>query len=301
MKLVDFHGMPVDWGTGVYGSRLGPSAFRNAPQFQKLRELCQINDHGEVFVETNAEASDSTPSQKHFDLIAPACKTLSDRVYQSLLSSRFPFVVGGDHSLAMGSIAGSARYFFERDQRLGVVWFDAHGDINTPATTLTGHLHGMPLAFLLGQCFPELAQSQRAPFPAVRAENTVIVGARDLDPLEKEIIERLGVRFFSPLEIEKRGIAEITSEAVKYATTGTSGFHLSFDMDWIDPQLAPGVSTNVAQGALLDDAMTALSVCARSGQVRAFEIVELNPHTDVDSRTVELSHQFAAKFFTDCK
>jgi arginase len=204
--------------------------------------------------------------------------------------------MGGDHSLAAGSVAGAAVALRERGERLGLVWLDAHADIHTPDTSHTGNVHGMPLAHLLGLGDPRLARLAGAE-PAVRPCDVALVGARDLDPPERERVRALGVRVFTMREVDERGLSAVMADAIGVATRHTGGLHLSCDADWVDPGDAPGVGTPVRGGATYREAHLAMELVSDSGAMVAMDLVEVNPILDRLNGTAELAVDLVASAF----
>jgi arginase len=205
-------------------------------------------------------------------------------------------VLGGDHSLGAGSVAGVATAFAERGERIGLIWLDAHGDINTPSSSLSGNVHGMPVAHLLGHGDPAMV-NLATPAPAVRAENTVIVGVRDLDPAEREHARLFGLRMYTMRDVDERGLRDVMREAIAIATSGTAGFHVSCDADWIDPSEAPGVGTPVRGGATYREGHLAMELVADTGKLVSMDVVEINPVLDQMNRTAELCVGLATSAF----
>jgi arginase len=197
-------------------------------------------------------------------------------------------VLGGDHSVAVGTVSGVSRYFRGRNQRAGLIWLDAHADMNTPESSPSGNVHGMPLACILGMGPPELA-GLLGYSPKVAPRNAVIVGLRDVDQLEKPHVRESGVRAFTMRDIDERGLRSVMEEAIRLASDGTAGFHLSLDMDFVDPMDAPGVGTPVRGGATYREAHLAMEMLCDSGQVVSMEVVEVNPVIDHRNRTADLA------------
>jgi arginase len=207
-----------------------------------------------------------------------------------------PLVLGGDHSLAAGSVAGVATALSERGKSLGLIWIDAHSDINTPETSLTGNVHGMPVAHLLGMGDPRLSRIS-AQQPAIKPEHLVYIGLRNLDEAEKEIIRSMQLHAFTMRDIDERGLRAIVADAIEIATKGTGGFHVSCDADWVDPRDAPGVGTPVRGGATLREAHLAMEMIHDSGAMLGMDLVEINPTLDNHNRTAELSVALIASAF----
>ncbi len=209
-----------------------------------------------------------------------------------------PLILGGDHSLAAGSVSGVAEFYRRQGQKIGVIWIDAHSDINTPDTSPSGNVHGMPLAALLG-LGPDTAGARSLAFrPRLPPENTVLVGVRDVDAAERENIRRAGMaEVYTMRDIDERGMRTVMEEALRAAGRGTAGYHVSLDMDWIDPEDAPGVGTPVRGGATYREAHLAMEILADHGRMFSFEIVEVNPVIDEHNRTADLAVELACSAF----
>jgi len=232
------------------------------------------------------------PKKRYIREIARVCERLYRQVYQSLEEGALPIVLGGDHSIGAGSVGASADFAAAKGRDIGLLWVDAHGDMNTPETTLTGNVHGMPLAALLGPEPAELARiGQR--MPKVRADKTVIIGARNLDDLEKEQIRAAKVQVFTMKDIDRHGIASIVEQAIVLATAGTAGVHVSFDLDVCDPAIAPGVGTPVKGGLDYREAHMVMEIVADSGLLTSIDLVEVNPTLDVRNTTAQLGTELA--------
>lgn len=289
MKKVTIIGVPMDLGSGRRGVDMGPSAIRIAGVGSGIARLgYEVHDIGNVEVHPPESVPRSDLHAHYLPEIALVVQKLATRVEAALDAGAVPVVLGGDHSIAVGSVAGLASYHRARQQTVGIIWFDAHTDINTPQSTPSGNIHGMPLAALLGRGAPELTQVGGFA-PKVRPENTVIVGARSVDPGERELIQELGIRVYTMSEVDMRGIAAIMPEAIAIATGGTAGFHLTFDMDFIDPLYAPGVGTPERGGATYREAHLGMEMAADSGRVLSIEIAEVNPLFDVANQTGKLA------------
>jgi arginase len=266
---------------------MGPSALRIAQLEHRLRALgYPVDDRGNLIVDQReqlAGGGDDTVAA-----IARICRQLAAATADAIRDDATPLVLGGDHSLAMGSVAGVATAFAERGQRIGVIWLDAHGDINTPATSPSGNVHGMPVAHLVGLGDRRLAEIA-TPHPAVRPEHLVMVGIRDLDPPEREHIRQMGIATFTMREIDERGLQGVMADAIAIAGQGTGGIHVSCDPDWIDPIEAPGVGTPVRGGATFREAHLALEMVADAGRLVSMDLVEINPVLDERNRTATLA------------
>ena len=207
-----------------------------------------------------------------------------------------PLLLGGDHSLAAGSVSGVAEFYRRKGEKIGVVWIDAHSDINTPDTSPSGNVHGMPLAALLGMG-PDALTKISGDAPKILAENTVLIGVREIDAAERENIRRAGIAVYTMRDIDERGMRTVMEEALRAAGRGTAGYHVSIDMDWIDPEDAPGVGTPVRGGATYREAHLAMEIIADHGRLLSFEIVEVNPVIDEHNRTADLAVELACSAF----
>jgi arginase len=249
-------------------------------------------DEGDLTSPIPESRSSGDPRKKYIREIAAVCQQLYARSRESLRSGALPLVLGGDHSLAAGSVAASADHVHETTGRpLGLIWVDAHGDMNTPATTGSGNVHGMPLAALLGQEPAELAAIGRS--PSVRPEYTVLLGIRNLDEKEKTAIRKSGVHVFTIKEIDREGIASVAERAIDIATRATGGLHVSFDLDVCDPTFAPGVGTPVKGGLDYREAHTLMELVADSNRLVALDLVEVNPTLDIRNVTAEFATELA--------
>ncbi|MCC7237300.1 MAG: arginase [Bryobacterales bacterium] len=282
-------GAPLDLGAGRRGVDMGPSAIRLARLDARLEALgYEVDDLGNVEVDQPESRPVGRENARYLPEITASCRRLSKTVERALSEGRFPLVLGGDHSVAAGTVAGVARHFRKRKQNVGLIWIDAHADMNTPETSPSGNVHGMPLASLVGMG-PEELVSLGGFAPKVRPENVVLVGIRDVDQLEKPHIKSSGVRAFTMRAIDERGLRDVMNEAIRIASDGTAGFHVSFDMDSVDPADAPGVGTPVRGGMTYREAHLALELVCDSGRMVSLEVVEVNPVLDVANRTAELA------------
>ena len=288
MAKVAIIGVPLDLGGNRRGVDMGPSALRVTGLAREIGKLgYDVVDTGDVDVPLPEECEAGDPKKRYARPIAAVCQALCDRVYGSLREGRLPVMLGGDHSLAMGSVAGAARFFREQGKRIGLLWFDAHGDINTPATTESGNVHGMPLAHLLGMGDEELA-SIGGFKGKVLSSNTVLVGIRDLDEGEKKLIVESSVEVFTMKDIDRHGISHVIDEAIDHASRGTDGIHVSFDVDAMDPSEARGVGTPKKGGLTYREAHLCMEIVADSKRLTSMDITEVNPILDVRNATAEL-------------
>ena len=293
MRAVHIIGVPLDLGGARRGVDMGPSAFRIAGLGDRISELgYAISDRGDLPspIPEMTEAVD--PTKKYINEIASVCRSLYDVALRSHEAGALPLVLGGDHSLAAGSVAASADYVRSvTSYPLGLIWVDAHGDMNTPQTTNTGNVHGMPLAALLGQEPTELASIGSS--PSVAPAHTVLVGIRNLDEQEKGKIRASGVHVFTMKDIDREGIATIAERAIALASKGTGGIHVSFDLDACDPTYAPGVGTPVRGGLDYREAHMVMELVADSQRLVALDLVEVNPTLDIRNTTAEFATELA--------
>jgi arginase len=268
---------------------MGPSAIRIAGLNQEIARLgFEVIDAGNIHVHPPEAIQELNPKARYLPQIVNASTELAQMVEAALEADEVPVVLGGDHSIAIGSVAGVASYYRKRKQRIGIIWLDAHADSNTPGTTPSGNIHGMPLAALLGHGLPELTHLGGFA-PKVLPENTCIIGARSVDPGERELLKQLNIRVFTMSELDERGMAEVISEAIEIATMNTAGFHATMDMDFIDPSYAPGVGTPERGGATYREGHLAMEKLAASGKVLSVELTEVNPMYDTANQTAQLA------------
>ena len=297
MSRLGIVGVPLDLGGGRRGVDMGPSAVRIAGIGERLTALGhEVHDYGDVDTPTQETTPPGDPRQRYLGEIARVCQALHDQLRDVLLEGGTPIVLGGDHSLGAGSVAASAS-FARRDGRpLGLIWVDAHGDMNTPETTLSGNVHGMPLAALLGAAPAALADVGGFA-PKVLPAHTALIGVRNLDEREKAAVRASGALVFTIKDIDRLGIAVVTERALAHATTGTVGVHVSFDLDVCDPGIAPGVGTPVKGGLDYREAHMLMEMIADSGRLLALDLVEVNPVLDVQNATAILAAELAASAF----
>ncbi|MGA7858583.1 MAG: arginase [Terracidiphilus sp.] len=291
-------GVPLDMGASRRGVDMGPSAMRVAGLEARLEALGhQVTDGGNILVEIAETQAFGSENARYLKQIAETCTRTAEAVIKALEDGMTPLVLGGDHSLAVGSISGVAEFYRRHGQRIGVLWIDAHSDINTPDTSPSGNVHGMPLASLLGMG-PEPLTHILGYAPKIAAENTVLIGVRDIDAAERANIRRAGVtEVFTMRDIDERGMRAVMEEALRAAGRGTVGYHVSLDMDWIDPEDAPGVGTPVRGGATYREAHLAMEILADHGRMLSFELVEVNPVIDEHNRTADLAVELACSAF----
>ncbi|GMV07741.1 MAG: agmatinase [Gemmatimonadota bacterium] len=282
--------VPVDLGAGRRGVDMGPSALRIAGITGAVAALGHTVRETGTVPAGGFETTDAGPEERarFLDEIGGVAERAGTLVAAALEDGCLPLVLGGDHSLSIGTVAAVARHHRSRGGSVGVIWVDAHADMNTPETTPSGNIHGMSLAVLLGRGHPALT-GLGGDVPSVRPENASILGARELDPGERALVAELGVRVFTMSEIDERGMGPCLAEALDRANAGTAGFHLSFDLDALDPREAPGVGTPVQGGLTYREAHLVCEQAAASGRMVSLEVVELNPVLDDRNHTARLA------------
>jgi arginase len=291
-------GVPLDMGASRRGVDMGPSAMRVAGLEARLEALGhQVTDGGNIRVEIAETQALGNKSARYLKEITETCTRTAEAVLKALDEGMTPLVLGGDHSLAVGSVSGVSEFYRRKGEKIGVLWIDAHSDINTPETSPSGNVHGMPLAALVG-LGPESLGNIFGYSPKIAPENTVLIGVRDIDAAERENIRRAGVaHVYTMRDIDERGMRAVMEEALGAANRGTAGYHVSLDMDWIDPEDAPGVGTPVRGGATYREAHLAMEILADHGRMVSFEIVEVNPVIDEHNRTADLAVELACSAF----
>ena len=297
-RQIHIIGVPLDMGASRRGVDMGPSAVRVAGLEARLEALGHhVVDGGNIRVEVAETRTPGSGNAHYLSEIAETCARTADAVLAALDAGATPLVLGGDHSLAAGSVSGVAEYYRHRGQKIGVLWIDAHADLNTPDTSPSGNVHGMPLAALMG-LGPEPLANLLGFSPKIAPENTVLIGVRDIDAAERENIRRAGIaEVYTMRDIDERGMRAVMEEALRAAGRGTVGYHVSLDLDWIDPEDAPGVGTPVRGGATYREAHLAMEILADHGRLLSFEIVEVNPVIDEHNRTADLAVELACSAF----
>src|SRR6187431_603822 len=293
-RPVHIIGVSLDLGGNRRGVDMGPSAFRIAGLAERLAGLgMAVVDAGDLVAPIPEVKAFGDPTRKYIREIARVCEKLYKTSLSVLEHGGFPLVLGGDHSLAAGSVAATADFVRREEKPLGLIWVDAHGDMNTPSTSSSGNVHGMPLAALLGSEPVELARIGGFS-PKVRPEHTVLIGIRNLDEREKERIRESGVHVYTMKDIDRNGIAQTVESAIAVAGRGTAGIHVSFDLDVCDPAIAPGVGTPVKGGLDYREAHMVMEMIADSGLLRALDLVEVNPILDDRNVTAILGAELAS-------
>lgn len=295
-KKVAIIGAPLGYGAGKLGSELGAEAIRLAQVhgnrlIDSIRRLgYEAEDRGNIDIIRPVEIALSEANPKYLDEAAASCRNIADAVHGLLSENAIPVILGGDHTIAIGSVAGISAYFRERNESFGLIWFDAHADINTPETSTSGNIHGMPLAAILGHGNERLVELGGFS-PKLDSRYFAHIGARDLDEGERARVHALGLRdnFFTMSDIDKRGMLDCVNDAIAIASQASGGYAVTFDIDMLDPRFAPGSGTLVRGGATYREAHLALETIAEDGGMRSFEIVEVNPMLDQSNITVELA------------
>jgi arginase len=296
-KKIRVIGVPLDLGQSRRGVDMGPSAVRVAGLEARLEQIGHhVEDAGNIVVAIPEQKKEGDPHAKYLKEITATCTKQAELVIKTLEAGKVPLVLGGDHSVAAGTVAGVAEFYRRQNQKVGLIWIDAHTDINTPESSPSGNVHGMPLAAIMGLGPPELANLLNFS-PKIAPENCVLVGVRDIDAVEKENVRRAGIDVFTMRDIDERGMRTVMEEALRIAGRGTAGYHVSLDMDWVDPEDAPGVGTPVRGGATYREAHLAMEIIADHGRMLGFEIVEVNPVIDEHNQTADLAVELALSAF----
>jgi len=278
----------MDLGQSRRGVDMGPSALRVAGLQSRLKALGHtVEDFGNVAVKQPEEQHYGEKRAKYLTEIAETCRGLAELIERTLGEGFLPLVLGGDHSIAVGSFSGVSKFFRDRAKRVGYVWLDAHGDMNTPESSPSGNIHGMPLATVVGYGAPELVELLGYK-PKTEPRNVVLVGVRDLDSKERRLIKESGVHVLTMRDIDERGMREVMAEALRFATDDTDAVAVSLDMDFVDPIDAPGVGTPVRGGVTYREAHLAMEMIADSKAMALLEIVEINPVIDLHNKTAVL-------------
>ena len=288
-KHIAIIGAPLDLGAGRRGVDMGPSAMRVAHLNKRLAELgYEVEDLGNVPVVQRESQGEVDSRAKYLPQIADTCTTVAQIVDRALGEGKFPLVLGGDHSIAIGTVSGASHHFLRRGEKLGLIWIDAHTDMNTPDSSPSGNVHGMPLACCIGQGPAELTGIFGYSLK-VSPANVALVGIRSVDVAERDIVQHSGVHAFTMRDIDERGMRSVFEEAIAVAGAGTAGIHVSLDMDAVDPQEAPGVGTPIRGGITYREAHLAMEMLGDSGRVVSMEVVEVNPVIDEANRTAILA------------
>jgi arginase len=294
MKKIAVIGVPMDLGQNRRGVDMGPSAIRYAGMIDRLKSLnIEVEDLGDVeIVKSEPTAVKEDTNLKNLREVALTNGNLANEVSSLISNGDFPLILGGDHSIAIGSIAGVAKHY----NNLGVIWYDAHGDLNTSDTSPSGNIHGMPLAVSLGLGHETLTNIG-GPEPKIKPENIVIIGARSLDEGERELIKEKGIKVYTMHEVDKLGMSTVIKETIEYLKEKTDGVHLSLDLDGLDPQDAPGVGTPVLGGMSYRESHLAMEMLSESEIITSAEFVEVNPILDEKNKTASVAVGLMASLF----
>jgi arginase len=285
MKKISIIGVPMDLGQTRRGVDMGPSAIRYAGVVERLENLhFNVEDFGDIQIGRPEKAANADTNLKNLKAVAEASEKLAAAVDEVIQHGSFPLVLGGDHSIAIGTLAGVSKHY----QNLGVIWYDAHGDLNTADTSPSGNIHGMPLAVSLGLGHSTLTQIAGYS-PKVKPENIIIIGARSLDDGEKELIKEQGIKVYTMHEIDRLGMTRVMEETINYLKENTDGVHLSLDLDGLDPHDAPGVGTPVIGGISYRESHLAMEMLAEAEIVTSAEFVEVNPILDEKNKTATVA------------
>ena len=296
-KPIRIIGVPMDYGASHRGTDMGPSAMRIAGVAPKLRDIgYDVQREAEIQVASMETREARSAEARFYDEILAACTELASSVELVMQEGGMPLVLGGDHSIAMGSVAGVASHFRKQDKELGLIWFDAHGDMNVPGISPSGNIHGMPLAHLLGYGDDGLAGISGFA-PKVKPENVALIGIREIDIHERKVIRESGVQTFTMRDIDERGMSAVCQDAMKVVTEGTDGFHLSFDVDGCDPTVIPGSGTLVPGGISFREAHLLLEYVADSKMMTSMDVVELNPVLDTRNQSAETAVELLLSAF----
>lgn len=286
---IDIIGVPIDLGADRRGVDMGPSAIRYSHLQPKLEELgYEVQDEGNVEVPIAEMCKITNPKLKYVDCIIPMSRRVAGAVATSVQSGHFPLVIGGDHSLSIGSVRGAAR-----DRKIGVIWLDAHADFNTAETTPSGNIHGMSLAILAGLGDKSLVQLWDEKIPVIDPNKIAIIGARDLDSGEKMNLKEAGAMVMSMEQIDRYGMVAVMEKAIEHVSRDVDGIYLSLDLDALDPRHAPGVGTPVPAGLTQREAHLACEMIAETNKLIGMDVVEVNPILDVQNQTAALAVEFA--------
>lgn len=298
MTAIRIIGVPMDLGASRRGVDMGPSAVRYTDLRDRLEKLGHdVDDVGNVHVPLREDAARGAQrGARYLGSITEVCVSTAQRTEEALAAGRVPVVLGGDHALAAGSIAGAARYLRTKGQRLGALWIDAHGDLNTPNSSKSGNVHGMPLAALLGNGDKEMVAISGAE-PALRASDVALIGLRDLDAAERTHIKKWKLSAYTMRALDERGLRAVLEESIGIATRDTAGVWVSFDIDVIDPEEAPGVGTAVPGGMTYREAHLAMEMLADTGKLVGLDLVEVNPVLDERNRTAQIACELICSAF----
>ncbi len=293
-KVIDLIGFPIDLGAGRRGVDMGPSALRIAGITDKLSRLgYSVSDHGDLFIKTQERQTVKNSKLKYLDEILKTSSVLARRVQKSLDAGNFPLCIGGDHSMALGTIAGISSHCRQNNLKLGVIWIDAHSDMNTDETTPSGNIHGMPVAASIGLGNSALTELMGFT-PKVTPENFVLIGIRSVDDRERQLIKNSGINVYTMSDVDRKGVHFIVNKVLKLLKSKVDHIHVSFDVDSVDPSVAPGVGTPVPGGLSYREAHLLMETIAECGCMSSLEVAEVNPILDSKNQTAEFTAQLVA-------
>jgi len=297
MQKVSIVGVPMDLGADRRGVDMGPSALRYADLNERLESLgYEVEDLGDLDVIIPETRHFGDPRAKYLREIADACVHLANLVLGIRQQGHTPLVLGGDHSIAIGTVSGVAESFRRTGKKLGLLWFDAHADFNTPEISPSGNVHGMPMAAIMGYGPAELTKIFGFS-PKIQPQHAVQIGIREVDPAERQLVKDSGIRVFTMKDIDRRGIGSVMDEALSIVSTGTDGFAVTLDADFLDPYESPGVATPVRGGADYREAHLAMEMIADTQKMVSFEITEINPILDVQNKTAHFGMELILSAF----
>jgi arginase len=295
--IVHVIGVPMDLGSGRRGVDMGPSAIRIAGVAPRLTELGhKVVDEGDIVIKNMEELKVGSERARYLPEIARASAIIARKIERIMGLGHFPLVLGGDHSIAIGTLSGVAAFARAQEKKVGVLWIDAHGDINTPETSPSGNIHGMPLAVLLGYGAPELT-SIAGPPGKVDARNVALVGVRSLDAGEKKRLKETGIQVHTMADIARQGVDRVMKKAIGQVSEGTDFVHVSMDLDAVDPTVARGVGTPVKGGLDYREAHLLMEVVAEAGVMTSLELVEVNPILDERNAAAEFAVELVQSAF----
>lgn len=293
-KYIDIIGFPMDLGAARRGVDMGPSALRIANIRTKLERLgYKVSDQGDIFIKNQERQTVKNPKLKYLDEIVKTCEALAKRVEKSLTAGHFPLCLGGDHSMAIGTLSGVAAYCRKNNLEPGLIWIDAHADMNTHETTPSGNIHGMPVAASIG-IGDKVLTNLYGFSPKIKPENVFLIGLRSVDGLEKELIKKSSLKVYTMTEVDRKGVNFIINKVLKDLKQRVQHIHVSFDVDSIDPSIAPGVGTPVSGGLNYREAHLLMETIAECGCMSSLEVAEVNPIIDTKNKTAELTAELIA-------
>lgn len=293
-KTISIIGVPSDYGQARRGVDMGPSAIRYAGIVERLEKIGhKVQDQGDIRVSKKIKNEEIDERLLNLEEVVDVSTSLANRVHEAVSEKKFPLILGGDHSIAIGTLAGLSEHY----KNLGVIWFDAHADLNTPETTPSGNIHGMPLAVSMGIGHERLVQIRKYA-PKIKAENIIIIGARSVDLGERELIREEGIKVYTMHEIDRLGMTRVLEDALAYIKgLSVDGLHLSLDLDALDPIYTPGVGTPVPGGMTYRESHLAMEMLQESGMLTSAEFVEVNPILDEKNKTANVAVDLIGSLF----